>query len=109
MRRYLPLAIIATILAVAATAFNATLIVSVLSDLAAATPETFAPTLGVAIAVILCIFSSAAFLIAAILDLVGLILVKRAGGGRMVAFYAIEMVACILIPVISYVILFTSL
>ena len=109
MRKCLPLAIIATILAVAATAFNAAMIISVLIDLANVTPETFAPTLGVAVAIILCMLSTAVFLVAAILDLIGLILVKRSGGGRMVAFYAIEMVACILLPAISFAILFLQL
>lgn len=100
MKRYLPIAIISALITVAATAFNATLLV----DLFTAT-ESLDRGLTLVVCIILFLFSAAAYLISAILATVGCVLCRRAGNGRMVTVYAVEAILPIVLGVASYLIL----
>ena len=100
MKRYLPIAIISAFITVAATAFDATLLV----DLFTAT-ESLDRGLTLVVCIILFLFSAAAYLIASILATVGCILCKRAENRTMVLIYAIEAGTPLVLGIASYLLL----
>ena len=100
MKRYLPIAVISALITAAATAYCTTLLI----DLFTAS-ESFERGIALVICIIFFIFSAIAYLISSALAILGRVLCKRAGGGKMLTVYTVEAILPILLAAASYLIL----